>query len=114
MKYMSGRSAGRVSGYECLERGGAEVRWSRDGEELYYVNSESRLTAVPVHAASESLKFGDPIVPFNRRAPQRVVQAGGSHQQYDRSRDGKFLVNTQVSVPAFPPITVILNWHAGH
>jgi Tol biopolymer transport system component len=91
--------------------GGAQVRWRADGRELYYLNLESRLMAVPVQTAGAAVTFGEPAPLFGIRVPQGVVQTGGAHQQYDVSPDGqRFLVNMLVPDPASPPIVIILNW----
>ena len=39
--------------------GGAEVRWSRDGKEIFYIDRDGRLTVVPIRASSAA---GDPDV----------------------------------------------------
>ena len=92
--------------------GGAQVRWRRDGKELFYIALDGRLMAVPIRIApnSETIEAGSPV-------PLVVTRVGGAlsypnTQQYDVSPDGqRFLMNTIIEeVPS--PITVILNWRA--
>ena len=90
--------------------GGAQVRWRRDGKELFYIALDGRLMAVPIRLASttQTIEAGSPI-------PLFATRVGGAlsipyRQQYDISPDGqRFLMNT-VTEEAAAPITVILNW----
>ena len=90
--------------------GGAQVRWRRDGKELFYVALDSRLMAVPLRLAS-NVQTIDAATPV----PLFVTHIGGAisvpfKQQYDVSPDGqRFLMNT-IAEEATSPITVILNW----
>jgi hypothetical protein len=92
--------------------GGAQVRWRRDGKELFYIALDGRLMAVPIRLASttQAIEAGSPI-------PLFATRVGGAlsipfRQQYDISPDGqRFLMNT-VTEEAAAPITVILNWKA--
>jgi Tol biopolymer transport system component len=92
--------------------GGAQVRWRRDGKELFYIALDGRLMAVPISLASttQTMEAGSPI-------PLFATRVGGAlsipfRQQYDISPDGqRFLMNT-VTEEAAAPITVILNWKA--
>ena len=90
--------------------GGAQVRWRRDGKELFYVSLDDRLTAVPIGIASDgqSLEIGTPAPLFAIRSGGAVQ--GANRQQYMPSADGqRFLVNSVLEEPA-APITVLLNW----
>ena len=92
--------------------GGAQVRWRRDGKELFYIALDGRLMAVPIRLAfnTQTIEAGSPI-------PLFATRVGGAlsipfRQQYDISPDGqRFLMNT-VTEEAAAPITVILNWKA--
>jgi eukaryotic-like serine/threonine-protein kinase len=89
--------------------GGAQVRWRRDGKELFYVALNGRLVAVPFSAAAngQAAETGSPIPLFSAHvgAVQDV-----SLQEYIVSPDGqRFLIDTALEeTPS--PITVILNW----
>jgi Tol biopolymer transport system component len=94
--------------------GGAQVRWRRDGKELFYVGLDEQLMAVPlrVTADSKTLEPGAAVPLFVTRIPGGAAQGGGNRQQYVVSPDGqRFLVATLVEGAAAPPITLILNWH---
>jgi len=90
--------------------GGAQVRWRRDGKELFYIALDDRLMAVPIQVAAnpQTVEPGSPI-------PLFITRVGGAlqtiyRQQYMVSPDGqRFLMNT-VTEEATSPITVILNW----
>jgi Tol biopolymer transport system component len=93
--------------------GGAQVRWRADGQELFYVALDGRLTSVPVGIASngQTLKALAPV-------PLFVTHLGGALQfaqraQYMVSRDGRrFLINRLLEEPV-APITLLLNWQRG-
>jgi hypothetical protein len=90
--------------------GGAQVRWSRDGHELFYIALDGRLMAVPVRFSSDGktiepasavplfpTKIGDPLA--------------GERQQYSVSPDGqRFLMNIVSEEVTISPVTVILNY----
>ena len=90
--------------------GGAQVRWRRDGKELFYIALDDRLMAVPIGSLPTAGAR-------SRRARSAVPHAMGGamptsidRQQYMVSSDGqRFLMNT-VTEEAVSPITVILNW----
>ena len=67
--------------------GGSWPRWRRDGSELFYVDAEGRLTAVPVRS-EPAVTIGQPAPLFPLRAKADLGYA------YDVSADGeRFLVN---------------------
>ena len=89
--------------------GGGQVRWRRDGKELFYVALDGRLMAIPVQPAS-SIHAGDAGTPVPLFAPS---MGGGlqERQQYVVSSDGqRFLMKTVTEAATTSPITVILNW----
>ncbi|HUP44182.1 MAG TPA: protein kinase [Thermoanaerobaculia bacterium] len=80
---------------------GDTPRWSRDGRELYYIDTAARqLTAVPIAAAGDQLRPGKARPLFPVRSPI-----------YDVTPDGNFLVARRELNPDSPPLTVIRNWH---
>jgi len=90
--------------------GGAQVRWNRDGKELFFIGLDERLMAVQIKlpSAGQAIEVGAPVPLF----PTRV--AGGAvnvqRQQYVVSPDGqRFLINTVLEEPGASRITVILN-----
>jgi Tol biopolymer transport system component len=92
-------------------RGGVQVRWRRDGREIFYVALDGRLMAVPIRVAPERafVDIGTPV-------PLFPTHIGGAlqpvtRQQYAVSADGQqFLMNTVPEETSSTPITVILNW----
>ncbi len=90
--------------------GGAQVRWRRDGKELFYIALDNRLMAVPIRFASngQAVEPGAPV-------PLFATRVGGALQAFPRNQymvspDGqRFLMNT-VTEEAASPISVILNW----
>ena len=92
--------------------GGAQMRWRRDGKELFYLALDGRLMAVPLRASDHGeLEPDTPVPLFPTRVGQVVPLQSGYHQTYDVSPDGeRFLMNTIVEASPTPPIGVILNW----
>jgi Tol biopolymer transport system component len=90
--------------------GGAQLRWRRDGKELFYIGLDNRLMAVPIRFASngQTIEVGAPAPLFTTRIGGAVQSV--NMQQYMVSTDGqRFLMNT-VLEEALSPITVVLNW----
>jgi Tol biopolymer transport system component/DNA-binding winged helix-turn-helix (wHTH) protein len=91
--------------------GGSQVRWRRDGKELFYVALDGRLMSVSIHIASnaQAPEVGTPVTLFAPQLGGAVERADFRHQ-YMVSADGqRFLVAT-VMAGANSPIMVILNW----
>jgi len=88
--------------------GGAQVRWRRDGKQLFYIALDGRLMAVPIRLG-QSVEAGEPVALFDTHVGG-AVQAN-LRQQYMVSPDGqRFLMNTFPDEAPASPITVILNW----
>ena len=93
--------------------GGAQMRWRRDGRELFYLGRDRRLMAVPIRAAADgySLEVGEPVPLFTAPVAEIVPLSSGYCLSYDVAPDGQqFLMTTVAEEPTIPPITVILNW----
>jgi dipeptidyl aminopeptidase/acylaminoacyl peptidase len=94
--------------------GGSQVRWRRDGHELYYLAPDARLMAVPIAPGKDgqTLEVGAAVPLF----PTRLATGGnvlGVKPQYAVAPDGRFLLNVRADEDTAPPITVVLNWQAG-
>jgi eukaryotic-like serine/threonine-protein kinase len=91
--------------------GGTQVRWRRDGREIFYMASDGRLTAVPVREAGGSIATGEPVALFAARlaAGSNVVSG---RAQYSVAADGRFLLNIVEGDAVPPPIAVVFNWPA--
>jgi len=87
--------------------GGDQPRWRRDGRELFYVASDTRLMAVPItQSANGGLELGAATPLF----PTRLASLDQRHAQYAVSADGqRFLLNVFTDVTA-SPISIVLNW----
>jgi dipeptidyl aminopeptidase/acylaminoacyl peptidase len=88
--------------------GGAQVRWRRDGSELFYIGLDDRLMAVAIRLEDRAVQTGDPVPLFSTRV-------GGAlqprfRQQYVVSQDGqRFLMNSYAEEPV-STMRLILNW----
>ena len=94
--------------------GGAQVRWNKNGKEIFYVSLDSKMMAAPVKLSpdGQSLETGTPIVLFPVRIAGGPLVPGAAKEQYAVSSDGqRFLVNLALDEGAATPITLILNWH---
>jgi Tol biopolymer transport system component len=91
--------------WQVSANGGQLPHWSKDGKELYYLDSAFNIFAVPVSAAGSVLQFGAPqTLANNWSAPQSF---------YDVSPDGKKLLLDQVSQRVSQSVTVVTNFTAG-
>jgi Tol biopolymer transport system component len=97
--------------WQVSSAGGTQVRWRRDGRELYYVAPDARLTAVSVTASPDgkTLDLDAPVPLFETRLATGPTAVPG-RSQYAVAPDGRFLLNTIVDNTAPSPITVVLNW----
>ena len=89
--------------------GGDQVRWRRDGKELFYVARDGRLMAVPLRwgANGETAEAGTPVPLFQAH----VSGMPTGQTQYVVSSDGqRFLMNRLIDDIVTSPITMILNW----
>ena len=86
-----------------------QVRWNTSGKELFYINGEDRLIAVPIsNSADNQPVIGAPIALFTARVP---IPGIVGRQQYDVSRDGtRFLLSMRREESAGGSISLVLNW----
>jgi serine/threonine protein kinase/Tol biopolymer transport system component len=83
--------------------GGAQVRWSADGKEIYYVAPDGMMTAVSIALgdAKAEVKAPMPLFPTYLASGINVL---GNKPQYAVSRDGRFLLNTAIESDSSPII----------
>ena len=89
--------------------GGVQARWRRDGKELFYLGSDNRLMAVPIHLGTRgaNVDVGTPAPLFPTRLAGEPRNDSARH--YMVSSDGqRFLLDTLTEVSI--PITVVLDW----
>jgi Tol biopolymer transport system component len=88
--------------------GGSEPRWRRDGRELFYVDPNGSLMAVPV-SSGPAPEIGTPVPLFNTTIP---FPTGPSlRRYYDVSADGqRFLISTPARLTSAEPFTFVVNW----
>ncbi len=89
--------------------GGVFPRWRHDGRELYYLAPSAAMMGTPIAIVGTSVVPGTPVTLF----PTRIVGGGadrGLGRNYDVTRDGRFLINTELR-EATAPITLIQHWN---
>jgi Tol biopolymer transport system component len=88
--------------------GGIFPQWARDGREVYYINPDGQMMAVPIRVTGETLEPGEPVALFQTRIAEGGEDIGqGPH--FDVGSDGRFLINTEVG-EGIAPITIIQHW----
>ena len=79
-------------------------RWRRDGKELYYLAPDRMLMVVSVNLDGNQPRIGVPSPLFQTRVGRFM------NRTYVVSRDGRFLVNSQVDDVTVATTRVVLNW----
>jgi hypothetical protein len=108
------RSFSQQSGkWPVSPSGGSQVRWRRDGRELFFVASDGVLMAASVSAdlKSGTIEIGK-AVPLFTPTLATGANVTGAKPQYAVGPDGRFLINIAVNYEAPTPITVVVNWRA--
>lgn len=85
--------------------GGTQVRWRRDGKELFYLAPDGRLMAVLLRMTAQGVQPSSPVPLFATRLRSDVFTT----QDYSVSPNGQQFL-TKVAQPLTLPITLILNW----
>jgi hypothetical protein len=89
--------------------GAQALRWRRDGKELFYLDFDGRVQAVPVRLSPKP-KFGPATALFTITTEARA--AIHSVLGFDVSADGKRFVIPVVTRPESRSLVVIQNWEA--
>ena len=88
--------------------GGTQPRWRDDGKELFYVENDQSMMAVPV-SIGQDVTLGRPQRLFDS---QDLRFRDNPWPQYDVSADGqRFLTATPADDAALPSIRIVQNWH---
>jgi Tol biopolymer transport system component len=96
-----------------VSSGGAmQPRWSRDGKELYYLQS-NQMMAVPVEHRGEELAFGASQALFKLSVYARMNPGFDLIAPYDVTPDGKFVLFLREGNEEIPPLVVVQNWREG-
>jgi len=95
--------------------GGTRPAWSRQGDEIFYLDANDLLTAVRVRVSGTDFIAGKPARLFNARYVAGSTTRGYDLRSYDVSIDSqRFLMLKEtagVSSSAPPPtMTVVVNW----
>jgi len=97
--------------WQASVSGGTQPRWRSDGKELFYVENNTKMMALPV-STERTPTLGRPL-PLFESADLNV--RGNVWPQYDVSADGQqFLTSAPMSDAATPAperIHVVLNWY---
>ena len=90
--------------WQVSTHGGVWTMWSRDGQQLYYMDPRLNLYSVPVTEAGGALQFG---------SPQLLISNWSSPQFFfDVSPDGKKILLDRISQQVSQSVTVVTNYGA--
>jgi Tol biopolymer transport system component len=90
--------------------GGTQIRWSRDGRELFYIAADSGLMSVAVTHEGGKMRFATPVKLFQTQITPGLAGQGDARPQYVVAADSqRFLVRTQLRVE-HAPLIVVTNW----
>ena len=101
-------AAGAVS--QISTAGGEAPRWRADGRELYYLAPGSRIMGVAVAEQGGALTGGQPVPLITATNLVTSVTSFG-RPQYDVARDGRFLLEVDLTDSSRNPITLLANWN---
>ena len=94
--------------YQISRDGGSQPVWRADGRELFYLQSDGSLMAVPIDATGQ----------FGAGVPQALFRTAvpifnSSRGQFAVTKDGKrFLTTAAPGQSSVAPLTVVVNWMA--
>jgi Tol biopolymer transport system component/tRNA A-37 threonylcarbamoyl transferase component Bud32 len=88
--------------------GGAQVRWAKNGQEMFYVAPDGKMMSVSLAAAGAAVTVTAPVALFQTHLATGT-NVLGIKPQYAVAKDGRFLLNTAIE-SASPPIVLSVNW----
>ena len=95
--------------FQVSKNGGSWPMWRRDGKELFFLSTDSRMMVAGINGTSQ-FQSGTPT-PLFRVATPPSTGTGGRH--YGVTKDGqRFLVNIVQEQSGAAPLTVVINWLA--
>jgi eukaryotic-like serine/threonine-protein kinase len=89
--------------------GGVQPRWRRDGKELFYISSDSKMMSVEVTTKS-GFQSGTPHPLFQSDIVDTGIRTGPL--SWDIAPDGKRFLVISPNTTDTPALTVTLNWRA--
>ncbi|MCZ6871436.1 MAG: hypothetical protein O7G84_18215 [Gammaproteobacteria bacterium] len=102
---LAGGANAAVEQWQVSTEGGlGMVSWRRDGRELYYLDADKGLMAVPVNT-DRGFEFGRPTLLF--KAPDAIPGTGFASVLGSVSRDGQLVVMAVPPTPKLQQITVL-------
>jgi Tol biopolymer transport system component len=91
--------------WQVSSSGGGHPVWRRDGKEFFYLSLDNKIMAVPV-ASEGTFRAGAPVELFSVN-----LKLLNQNRAYGVSSDGRrFLVNSQSSDQASPPLELLVHW----
>ena len=106
--FRSGDTPGLMGERHLVSSSGAQaLRWRRDGKELFYLDLDGRVQAVPVRLSPKP-EFGPTTALFTITTEARA--AIHSVLGFDVSADGMRFIIPVVTRPESPSLVVIQNW----
>jgi len=103
----SSTSSDTRGSWQVSSGGGTRPVWSRDGKELFFIGEDHKMVVVEVGNGGGAR--------FEKSASKPLFDArisGDPGDQFDVSKDGRFLMAVPVQQRASAPITVVVNWTA--
>jgi Tol biopolymer transport system component len=89
--------------------GGSQVRWSKDGREIFYIAPDGKMTAVALAVGPDGVPHPAPPSALFQTYLATGTNVIGNKAQYAVSRDGHFLLNSLVETPS-QPIVIVTDW----
>ncbi len=96
--------------WQVSASGGFAPLWAKDGREIYFVNADQMMVAVPFSAQATPV-IGAPV-PLFRMTRDRLQLEWAYYTPWDVARDGRFLMARQVSLSVTSVPEVIVAEHA--
>ena len=100
---------GAVARRQISATGGYDVRWRRDGREIFYISAAGQMTSVPVKWQGNDYELGSPASLF---AVQAIYQPAGVWT-YDVTADGQRFAIVEDADDSGVPMHVSINWLEG-
>jgi hypothetical protein len=100
--------------WQISSDGGTRAAWSRDGKELFYLDSNGLLTSVKISLDGDRLSAGRPNTILETAYVAGLSARGLDLRSYDVSPDGqRFLMVKDVARPTTPgpvPLVLVTGW----